>query len=156
MATHSSILAWKIPWTKEPGELQSMGSQRLRHDWACVCLTKLVFVLLTLLLLIFSCYNNLGLKCLKKNSILHSQHSKQWVTCQYSSVCVSQLNCQDGYSSTGWFHNSLLKFGCFGHILSWKQNLGSIINSKIVDSCLFFQLLRVGFTRLLLYHRNGC
>ena len=32
MATHSSILAWRIPWTKEPGELQSMGSQRVRHD----------------------------------------------------------------------------------------------------------------------------
>ena len=32
MATHSSIHAWKIPWTKEPGRLQSMGSQRVRHD----------------------------------------------------------------------------------------------------------------------------
>ena len=33
MATHSSILAWKIPWTEEPGRLQSMGSQGVRHDW---------------------------------------------------------------------------------------------------------------------------
>ena len=32
MATHSSILAWRIPWTKEPGRLQSMGSQRVGHD----------------------------------------------------------------------------------------------------------------------------
>ena len=32
MATHSSILAWKIPWVEEPGRLQSMGSQRVRHD----------------------------------------------------------------------------------------------------------------------------
>ena len=32
MATHSSILAWKISWTEEPGGLQSMGSQRIRHD----------------------------------------------------------------------------------------------------------------------------
>ena len=32
MATHSSILAWEIPWTEEPGRLQSMGSQRVRHD----------------------------------------------------------------------------------------------------------------------------
>ena len=31
MATHSSILAWRIPWTEEPGRLQSMGSQRVRH-----------------------------------------------------------------------------------------------------------------------------
>ena len=32
MATHSSMLAWKIPWTEEPGGLQSMGLQRVRHD----------------------------------------------------------------------------------------------------------------------------
>ena len=32
MATHSSILAWTIPWTEEPGGLQSMGSQRVGHD----------------------------------------------------------------------------------------------------------------------------
>ena len=34
MATHYSTLAWKIPWTEEPGRLQSMGSQRVGHDWA--------------------------------------------------------------------------------------------------------------------------
>ena len=32
MATHSSILAWRIPWTEEPGRLLSMGSQRVGHD----------------------------------------------------------------------------------------------------------------------------
>ena len=32
MAIHSRTLAWKIPWTEEPGRLQSMGSQRVRHD----------------------------------------------------------------------------------------------------------------------------
>ena len=32
MAAHSSTLAWKIPWTEEPGGLQSMGSQRVRHN----------------------------------------------------------------------------------------------------------------------------
>ena len=32
MATHSSILAWKVPWMEEPGKLQSMGSQRVGHD----------------------------------------------------------------------------------------------------------------------------
>ena len=32
MATHSSILAWRIPWTEEPGGLLSRGSQRVRHD----------------------------------------------------------------------------------------------------------------------------
>ena len=32
MATHSSILAWRLPWTEEPGRLQSTGSQRVEHD----------------------------------------------------------------------------------------------------------------------------
>ena len=34
MATHSIILAWEVPWTEEPGRLQSMNSQRVRHDLA--------------------------------------------------------------------------------------------------------------------------
>ena len=42
MAAHSSILAWKIPWTEEPGRLPSMGSQRVRHDWA----TSLTYLLI--------------------------------------------------------------------------------------------------------------
>ena len=37
IVTHSSIIAWKIPWTEEPGRLQSMGSQRVGHDWAAEC-----------------------------------------------------------------------------------------------------------------------
>ena len=34
MATHSSVLAWRIPWTEESGRIRSMGSQRFRHDCA--------------------------------------------------------------------------------------------------------------------------
>ena len=37
MAPHSSTLAWKIPWTEQPGRLQSMGSLRVGHDWATSC-----------------------------------------------------------------------------------------------------------------------
>ena len=50
MATDSSIHAWKIPWTEEPGGLQSMGSQRIGHDWAtsvCVCVCVCVWPFLT-------------------------------------------------------------------------------------------------------------
>ena len=36
MATHSITLAWRIPWTEEPGGLQSMGLQRVGHDWSCM------------------------------------------------------------------------------------------------------------------------
>ena len=44
MATHSSILAWEIPWTEEPGGLKSMGSQRVRHDWAHMHARKQIFL----------------------------------------------------------------------------------------------------------------
>ena len=40
MATHSSILAWEIPWTEDPGWLWSMGSQRVGHDWATAAAAK--------------------------------------------------------------------------------------------------------------------
>ena len=42
MANHSSILAWEIPWTEEPGGLRSMGSQRVRHDRAANMYTDIV------------------------------------------------------------------------------------------------------------------
>ena len=45
MATHSSILAWKIHWTEEPGRLQSTGSQRVGHDWS-TSLSRLVITFL--------------------------------------------------------------------------------------------------------------
>ena len=45
MAIHSSILAWEIPWAEEPGGLHSMGSQRVRHNWATkhTCLYKYIW-----------------------------------------------------------------------------------------------------------------
>ena len=48
MATHSSILAWRIPWTEEPGRLQSRGPQRVKHDWASNTHTHfLLYILFT-------------------------------------------------------------------------------------------------------------
>ena len=59
MATHSSIFAWKIPWTEEPGGLQSMGSQRVRHNLA----TKSPQTLMTMTVFycfIYMCMMSLG------------------------------------------------------------------------------------------------
>ena len=44
MTTHSSIVSWTIPWTEEPGRLQSTGSQRVRHNWLSLSLFKLTDV----------------------------------------------------------------------------------------------------------------
>ena len=46
-ATHSNILAWKTPCTEEPGKLQSIGSQRVRHDWSNVACTHMYINILT-------------------------------------------------------------------------------------------------------------
>ena len=42
MATHSSVLAWRIPWTEEPGRLWSIGSQSVRHDWSNLARTYII------------------------------------------------------------------------------------------------------------------
>ena len=55
MAIHPSTIAWKIPWTEEPGRLQSMGSPRVGHDWA----TSLSFSLRNLHTVLHSGYINL-------------------------------------------------------------------------------------------------
>ena len=44
MAAHSSLLAWRISWTEEPGGLQSMGSQRVRHSWATHTFTFMYYL----------------------------------------------------------------------------------------------------------------
>ena len=46
--THSSILAWWIPWTEEPGGLQSMGSQRVEYNWANFTFTFFLFIFIPL------------------------------------------------------------------------------------------------------------
>ena len=48
MATHSSILAWRIPWTEEPGRLQSTALQRVRHNCSYLALTVLLLRLVTM------------------------------------------------------------------------------------------------------------
>ena len=59
MATHSSILAWKIPWTEEPSRLQSMGTQRIKHDsvteHAHINFGMLYFHFIQLKIFIFPC-----------------------------------------------------------------------------------------------------
>ena len=48
MATHSSTLAWKIPWTEEPGRLHSMGSQRVKHNWSDLACTHSIILNISL------------------------------------------------------------------------------------------------------------
>ena len=69
MATHSIILAWRIPWTEEPGGLQSTGSQRVRHDWVTNTFTFFSFH--------------------------ESQRAYLWLTCHELTVCVTDKGSWD-------------------------------------------------------------
>ena len=82
MATHSSILAWKIPWMEEPGGLQSMGLQRVGHDWTTSLFFTVVWKLSLGSLLFFGllhhavqwerkCYRSHILKSKKKHALVH-------------------------------------------------------------------------------------
>ena len=53
MAIHSSTIAWKIPWIEEPGRPQSMGLQRVRHDWATNTHTQTHIQIIILMLRIY-------------------------------------------------------------------------------------------------------
>ena len=102
MAIHSSILAWRIPWTEKPGRLQSMGSQRVGHDWSDVACTQAMVVLQR----VGTLWTNF-LKCLTHGSVQSSHsvmsdslrpHGPQWATmgiCQYLELIVQQ---RDGHS----------------------------------------------------------
>ena len=62
MATHSSTLAWKIPWTEKPGRLKSMGSQRVRYD----CLPYLAIKLGVVFQKTYADSHDVILTCLKQ------------------------------------------------------------------------------------------
>ena len=69
MTMYSSILAWKIPWTEEPGGLQSMGSQGVGHDWATNTFTfnnKLAFAMGTVVCL----YKDYIISCMQQLQVL--------------------------------------------------------------------------------------
>ena len=81
MASHSSILAWRIPWTEEPGGLQLLGLQRVRHDWMTVehtppsiCIYLIYFINQALLLLLLSRFSRVWL-CATPETAAHQAPS---------------------------------------------------------------------------------
>ena len=74
MATHSSILAWNIPWTEKSGGLLSMGSQRVRHDWV----TSLGGISKTLTLQKVYAYQLLPVQCWSQLVYVGTVHTEDW------------------------------------------------------------------------------
>ena len=128
MATHSSILAWRIPWTEEPGGLQSMGLQRVRHSWT----TNTVFVYAQFLavLIIKGIYWLLKLESLNfRVDLVPNSHQSLLsppLSCLPHGTRVPTSAEQDGWSSTTAHHTSRRKK--INNIFSkipWQTPLGS-------------------------------
>ena len=83
MATHSSILTWRIPWTEEPGRLQFIGLRRMRHDWSNSACIHAIYTQLTIEQLRFELY---GFTCtwifFKVNSVLQYNTIWGWLNSQ--------------------------------------------------------------------------
>ena len=100
MATHFSILAWRIPWTEEPGRLQSIGSQRVGHNWATntylltkayVCVPSHFSVLSAhMYMYTYTCIHAL----LSWRAMLQRSHGKVWVDRRSSAGVSGGHNCR--------------------------------------------------------------
>ena len=101
MATHSSSLVWRIPWTKEPGGLQSTGPQRVRHNWSNLAHTQWAsYPLHTRAFHAgrYKCqhsrkaYEAIYLHSLNQNPKLPKLHSKQWLSSLSLRLCICRLS----------------------------------------------------------------
>ena len=102
MATHSSILAWRIPWTEEPGGLQSLGLQRIGYDWSD----------LTHVQDRVSCANSHTCST-DQSHLCYQMHNPKPFTS--SSVCVFKQHWQVGFTQgiQHWFNITKLINLCF-------------------------------------------
>ena len=103
MATHSSILPWKTPWTEEPGRLQSMGSQRVGHDWVTSLVTSAGETGTRVLSLLLSWIRTSGTQRLKpKQQIFQKTCCQQSDFLLISSLFENSPSCRHPLSSPSW------------------------------------------------------
>ena len=86
MATHSSTLAWRIPWREEPGRLQSMGSHRVGHDWATSLSLSFTFILYCSRFIILFTQHKTKNQMQKIKKTFKSYRTVSWDTVQYPST----------------------------------------------------------------------
>ena len=101
MTTHSTILAWRIPWTEEPGGLQSVGSQTVRNNWA----TNTLKIALPNLFLMVA-----NLECLPTKV----QTSSKGYGFSSGHVWMWELDCEESWALKNW---------CFCELWCWRRLL---------------------------------
>ena len=156
MATHSSILAWRIPWTEEPGGLQSMWSQRVRHDWSDLAGMHLedtgIFLSLpstkslTYIFISFDPHNHLlGSLCMPRKLRSGRQHAQGKVASVWEPlwgyICLTSKS-SSSFSSVFLLNTSLesmeqesaLEFSSADTLLQYQQHEG-ICNPLFFFTC---------------------
>ena len=129
MATHSSILAWIIPWTEEPGGLQSIGSQRVGHDWVDLASTHAqVCCIRTQRSLVMYMYTGMTLtNTVKEGMSGILLHHMLCMPSQVDSIRVSLLLCLKHHQSSWWLlsHSHTTAGSCHltGYLDPWYLQL---------------------------------
>jgi len=117
MATHSSILAWKIPWMEEPDRLQSVGSQRVRHNWATSPPSPPIFFIHSFIYRYLSCFHVLY-------SVNNAGHEFEWTLGvgdgQRGLACCNSWGRKE-LDTTEWLNWTELNWSCF-HVLYSVNN----------------------------------
>jgi len=112
MATHSSVLAWRIPGTGEPGGLPSLGSHRVRHEWSDLAAAANICI-------IFSKYI--------KDFHLHSVHLKKWKLCLHFSYTEYMFLTQNVLTLP------LCPCGCFRLSILTLRHFNSILTIALIN-----------------------
>ena len=133
MATHSSVLAWRIPGTGEPGGLPSMGSHRVRHDWSDLAAAAVSWGLIPFL------------KCSGQHSALWAgldhlkQGSKFFLSGQCYQAWLHNLQAQDQKENV---QKWLSTFTYFGKLCSIPLTLSFNVPTAIVSKCVPYENFR--------------
>ena len=112
---HFTILVWRIPWTEEPGRLQSMGSQRVRHDWGeLTCRHEERFSVITLGMLAFSVFSSASFKKINPSSLSFCSAYSIW---RWWGWRLSWWP-----NSTQWIHHVVQKSVMHMCVFMWKSS----------------------------------
>ena len=158
MATHSSIFAWRIYWTEEPGRLQFMGSERVGHDWSTNTSLQVNEKLHSDL--IYFGYNTMyfGFLCVNLLLSLQIWYKLLWIV----DWCEPQNRVSTSHTSKGrrkplWKpHQKLPWYSWLSFIFQYpgKQRLGITIKSALGNSCKLFVIKAHTFTLIFQKFRN--
>ena len=132
MAMHSSTVAWKIPWTEEPGRLQSMGSQRVGHDWVTsLSLSHLYLDEHIYISEIFLIYTD-WIKLYFSLPFLYNMLEEFFHLKEHVSVIISKDYCSVQMLAYPILHASALKTGTMCVLFTGCLHIFSIVNMAVI------------------------